>query len=1349
MSPPPNRTNRRTHRLLLIAGVFALIVLGIVGLWLYRSSQDRQAQGDLRAEGLEAFEAQEYDVALAKLEPYVQRHTEDAEALYALARARMQVPDPQNRQLAMGAQYLRQTIAADPTQLDAAHELLDLYLLQPRSLENEILTLSEQVLDESPQDEKALRGRAVALNLLGRHNEAMQAAEAYLKVRPGDVEMQRMALEVMRAMNQPMPALYARVEALRKANPDDPRYEYLEAYLAFLDRDRAEAQKWLESAALRPPPDGAFAGQLVRLMDAARMFPQALAYLQKNVGEQSDLGLKLELARREFERGNLEAAQDSLAKLNDDEASAGLALRAVALFEMKRRDEAAAVLDTLRDRDFAAAGPWADFLATAYAPDNEPPKVIEAGAPLRELGVRDPYTSFLIGRAQEQAGDFDSADAAYKAAAELRPSWASPRAGMARLAMRKGDKQAAAANAIAAALRRPDDVETQVLSLVALGMDSANLDDDRIEQLNQLIDQVQSAYPGEPRTLLLRVKLLAEVGKKDESLVAARRLLDARPVMQAPVLLNLASLSREYGLGVDQEVYDLVRSEYGQTPDIALARAVDLSQTADAAEALALFDQLAGGADSLAWQTARAQLLERLGRPEAGARWAELADRNPQDLDVQRAALKSQALWQDRDAVKRIIERVREQSATGDDRWRVEMARFLLTGPDRVASAAEADVLLEAYLRNNPPSGQALTLRGTAKQYLKQPDIAVQLLQRAVSLEPTNPRIRLELARAFALSGSRDKAADQTRQALTAEGLDADETRFAVQLLVSQGQAAEAIQPMERLFERGEASQQDLYGLAELYLQTGQNEKVRAVLPRLLENPDQTAVLAAANLYGRLGEQQKAKESLDKLEGLGLPEADVKSLRGIFLARFGDAEAALAAFTDATELAPSDAVKWRNLVEIHLRMNQLSEAIDAARRGLQAVPDDPALRAVADHAEQVQRLGSDSGLLPLFTALVGDDASRTASLETLAVIDQARQRNLPGPELARRLSELSTRYPRFEAVRLLEITALYQTGEKDEAVRQAEAAANDFADSAAAARLAAETLLDTQQWSRALLAAEQWKQRDPVNAALADTLIAVAQGQLGRPERGVETLEPYRSTITTDPDRYPRLTQQYARLNAQAGRVGAARDVLDPLMSKSGQWRLMALDIASSAVDDTTAAAAWMDDVAAAIPQRATGEQTALAHAWWTLGKRAKQQAYIERAKAVLNADTLAAAGDANMYFLRGMIAESEQDWPAAEDAYRQVFRADAGSAGARNNLAMVLAQSDPPQLEEAIGLAEDATRMVPNEPNYYDTLAQVQARAGRFDAAADSIRRAIDLDPTNPQWRVRLNEINRQRQVQ
>ena len=382
----------------------------------------------------------------------------------------------------------------------------------------------------------------------------------------------------------------------------------------------------------------------------------------------------------------------------------------------------------------------------------------------------------------------------------------------------------------------------------------------------------------------------------------------------------------------------------------------------------------------------------------------------------------------------------------------------------------------------------------------------------------------------------------------------------------------------------------------------------------------------------------------------------------------------------------------------------------------------------------------------LLTALVSDSEAREAGLETLAAIDGARQRDVPAAELAQQLSKLGEKYPAFEPGRLLAITALYQTGSTDEAVRQAEAAAQSFSGSAAAARLASELLLDAQQWSKALLAAEQWRQRDPVNRPLADTLIAIAQGQLGRPERGVETLQPYRSTVAEDPGLYPRLTQQLARLNAMAGRVGAARDVLDPLVDKATQWRLMALEIASTTVTDSNAAAAWMDQVAKAIPERATAERTALAHAWWTLGRRTNNAEYVERAKAALDDETLAAAGDANMYFLRGMIAEAEQDWPAAEDAYRQVFRADAGSAGARNNLAMVLTQSDPPQIEEAIGLAQDAIRMDPRQPNYLDTLAFIQARAGRYDAAADTIRRAIDLDPTNPQWRVRLNEIDQQR---
>ncbi len=75
----------------------------------------------------------------------------------------------------------------------------------------------------------------------------------------------------------------------------------------------------------------------------------------------------------------------------------------------------------------------------------------------------------------------------------------------------------------------------------------------------------------------------------------------------------------------------------------------------------------------------------------------------------------------------------------------------------------------------------------------------------------------------------------------------------------------------------------------------------------------------------------------------------------------------------------------------------------------------------------------------------------------------------------------------------------------------------------------------------------------------------------------------------------------------------------------------------------------------------------------------------------------------------------------------------------------MVLAQQGR-ELEEAAQLIAQVVRETPDSPNLLDTQAYVLMRAGRFDEAAEAARAAMALDPANPDWSRRLNEIQAQR---
>ena len=90
-----------------------------------------------------------------------------------------------------------------------------------------------------------------------------------------------------------------------------------------------------------------------------------------------------------------------------------------------------------------------------------------------------------------------------------------------------------------------------------------------------------------------------------------------------------------------------------------------------------------------------------------------------------------------------------------------------------------------------------------------------------------------------------------------------------------------------------------------------------------------------------------------------------------------------------------------------------------------------------------------------------------------------------------------------------------------------------------------------------------------------------------------------------------------------------------------------------------------------------------------------------------------------------------------AEQRLRVIVRKHPGAAGARNDLAWLLAESGR-ELELALELAEDAARMDP-QPPVLDTLGYAHLQRGESEQAAAAFRRSLEGDPDAASVRYRL----------
>jgi len=1367
------RAKTKRRLVFLLVGVL-LAVSVLAALYVIRRAQRQKYYLGLRDSGLVAYKAGDYLTTLNNLAIYTGRYRDDADALYYLAEARRRVETPDgSRHLLLTIQHYRRVLELRPDREDVRRDLVLLY--SKLGYSNEVIDLADRILEKKPDDVPVLVAKARAQAVLRNYKESLATAQLAVKAAPLDVEAQAMTLKLYGLLDRKQDVL-PHAQAILDSHPEDGRAELLMAVACMVLSDlspeqqtkiralmasrypdvkldvvtaRMAAMVFVRKAAQRKISDLAYARFLVAQLDLLRLPAEAAEVLDLALAsaKEDDPPLRRNLVRRFFEIGRYADVEKRLADVALKPAGPEvdmMALKAVSLVALGRQAEAAAIADTLlaqpNDRHARA---WGCVLKEVIITRSDSLKAAEAIRADLDATKVNPHLRYYLGEIYASLGERDLAIDSLRQASAQAPLWPLPLLRLSRLFLEDGQStHAREAATVAADLMRN---VTGYANLATVYAASANKSEAlRDPDLARLLAEVQRNVPGEERTLPLYVVVMAKSGQRATAERAFRDALDPQKKPSESLLLSLAAASQEAQLGLEGDCYALAEKLYGTSPDLVFSRAMQLFAAGKAADGAKLFDDARTnpGADkNLAWQIAWARYLDQTGDARAAAAWVALGDdaANKSNLSVQRAALAARSVQSDRPFLGRTIDRIRAVTGEQSMGWRIARARLLMTGDGATSDLDEAAKLLTEAITSAPSHAESRQMLALVQERLGNTAAAIEHLGAALKLDPTSDAMMLDLARLCQAKSELPRAREQLDR-IRPDQLDAARRRQFIALLAQHGETARAAALMES--QAGASTNpSDLFLLAELYRHRNQNDKAEPLFRELLKKPTAPVVIAAARFYASIGRKPEAEKILEALDGLSLEPGLRQLALAEYHAAYGKPEQALEQYNAAVQAAPANPNTWRSLLAHHLRAGRLDDALSTANEALKKLPGNPVMDTFVRYADDLKAVGSDVAFLPLMLSLLQTSVERDAALEAIRIGADVDRKKQPPMTLVNRLRPIADRAPTMVPLQAMLMARYMALGRTDDAVAIAQRSVKMAPTSVEIAQLAAQAFGASNDWTQALVAGNHWRELSLGRPLPADLFLAEAQFRLGNYTGAANQIAPYLEAARAAPDDYAGVLVMQARILITRGEADQAAELLWPSVGKSASWRRIWLDLVVSMSSSPTLAASWLERVTPVVPESATEEHVTLAQVWHQLGRQTGNSAYTDKARAIVAQLASRPEKPPQLYFSLATLAEQDGKLDEAEKLYRQSLQAQPDFPAVQNNLAMVIMGRNG-DLAEAVRLATQAVRAVPQSAAFLDTLGQVQAKAKDYKSAIASLSKATQLDPANPIWLINLAHV-------
>lgn len=549
-----------------------------------------------------------------------------------------------------------------------------------------------------------------------------------------------------------------------------------------------------------------------------------------------------------------------------------------------------------------------------------------------------------------------------------------------------------------------------------------------------------------------------------------------------------------------------------------------------------------------------------------------------------------------------------------------------------------------------------------------------------------------------------------------------------------------------------------LKALSQVYLRTGQPAKVLgALLPYADQgspDPEILALVARAHLAN--GDIKEAESYFVRASKLDPKDMGTRTALALTQLAKGNSEAA---FGELQTIASSDTGTTADLALISALLQR--KDVDGALKAIAALehkdPTNPLPAALRGRVEMAR--GDASAARASFERALSLSPSYFPAVAALSTLDMRDKK----PDAARqRFDALLAKDPKNLQALLAIAQMRMQSGASKEEVADLLGRAIQLNPTEPMPRLLLiERHLKTGDAAKALVAAQEAVATLPQNAPLLDAL-GRAQMAAGDNNQAVATFSKLQELEPQSQQPLLRLAEAYVALKQNDAAVQSLKRalVLEP-NSAAAQRGLISLKAATGQAKESIAMARQMQDERGNDPigfalegeiEARLKDWDAAASAYRSGLKKVKSTGLAVSLHRVLvagnkqaDADHFAAEwtkgnpkDDVFIFYLADT-ALNRKDYATAETQYRAFIALRPDSPIALNNLAWVTAQLHKPG---AVGYAERANALAPNQPALMDTLAMLLSEDNQTAKALALQKKAVSLAPNLPSLRLNLAKL-------